>query len=115
MTILASVVNHLSSVHHLCALAHKGLRRSFRTREFDTVLDYVEVAPVAVHLTVNENLILSSAREAPAFSWTEIFDAGGVWHGAYPLHPCPVVFAHVIIADRKGNLSAVDRDAPGHG
>ena len=115
MTILASVVNHLSSVHHLCALAHKGLRRSFRTREFDTVLDYVEVAPVAIHLTVNENLRLSGAREAPAFSWTEISDAGCVWHGADPLHPCPVVFAHVIITDRKRNLCAVDRDAPGHG
>ena len=115
VTILTSVMNHLSGVHPLCALARKGLRRSFWTGEFDTVLDHVEVAPVSVHLTVNENLRLSGAREAPAFSWTEVSDAGGVWHGADPLHPCPVVFAHVIIRDRKRNLCAVDRDAPGHG
>ena len=115
VTILTSVVDHLSVVHPLCTLARWRLRRIFGTGELDTVLDHVEVAPVPVHLTVNENLRLSGAREAPAFSWTEISDAGCVWHGADPLHPCPVVFAHVIITDRKRNLCAVDRDAPGHG
>ena len=115
VTVLTSVVNHLSGVNHLCALAHWGCRRLSRTGKLDTILNHIEVAPVSVHFTMNEHLSLSGARKAPAPSWTEISYAGGVRHGTDSLNPCPVVFAHIIVANRKGNLRAVDRDAPGHG
>ena len=114
VTILTSVVDHLRGVDHLCPLAHWRLRRLPGTGKLDTILDHIEVAPVAIHLTVNEHLSLSRAGKAPASSWTEISDAGGVWHGTNSLYPSPVVFAHVIVSNRKGNLCAVDRDAPGH-
>ena len=74
-----------------------------------TQLDVELVVPCAVLEAVDDLFIQSVAGISPVGLGTEVLDCSGVRSGIHSILPCPVIHPQVVVPNREGRLSAVDR------
>ena len=84
------------------------------TREFLTLFNGVQVAPVSIHLTVDVHFPLSITGKPLSISGIPISDNCSIWPGIYSLHSSPIVFSKVIIFYWKRYFSAIYWNTPRH-